>query len=54
MAVYICDMCNNIKDGDWIVAIPIKPHDFVCEDCVVDVADDLGLSDKEMDALYDY
>lgn len=33
MAIYICDICQDHKDGDWCVPTELGKYDMVCEDC---------------------
>jgi hypothetical protein len=37
MAVYVCDICNELKDDDLCVAETTKHFDWVCEDCLPEI-----------------
>lgn len=44
MAMYRCNYCDNLKDGDWCVCSedprPGQELELVCEDCAAELAGD--------------
>ena len=43
MAMYVCGYCNEFKDDDWNPGSedPRETGDLICEDCIVEIEEDL-------------
>jgi len=42
MAIYICEYCNDMKDGDYDPCESVGGYDLVCEDCNVNYFNEEG------------
>ena len=42
MAIYLCEVCNNMKDGDYnpCVEHPTDPTAFCCEECATEIEEE--------------
>lgn len=39
MAIYLCEVCDEMKDGDWDMCVvhPNNPEAYCCEQCADDI-----------------
>ena len=40
MAMYYCDECGDLKDGDHNPCVEVEGLDFCCEDCSVELEEE--------------
>ena len=57
MAIYLCDICNVMKDGDYdpCVEHPTDSSEFCCESCAEEAEEEIEMEKefKRMKAEYD-